>query len=223
MRFDVPTVKAIYSVGVPSILMMSIGSVMTFGMNKILLMFSSTAAAVFGVYFKLQSFFFMPVFGLNNGIVPIIAYNYGAKNKKRIMQAVKIGCCAAFVMMMIGLVVFQLIPDTLLGFFNASEEMSAIGCTALRIISISYLFAGFCIVIGSIFQALGNGVYSLTVSVCRQLLVLLPCAYLLARVFNKVDAVWWAFPISEIMSIIVSLILFRRIYRNKIQPLSDGR
>jgi Na+-driven multidrug efflux pump len=120
-------------------------------------------------------------------------------------------------------VIFQLIPGTLLGFFNASEEMSAIGCTALRIISISYLFAGFCIVIGSIFQALGNGIYSLTVSVCRQLLVLLPCAYLLARIFNNVDAVWWAFPIAEVMSIIVSLILFGRIYRNKIQPLSNNR
>jgi putative MATE family efflux protein len=219
MRFDGPTVKAIYIVGVPSILMMSIGSVMTFGMNKILLMFSSTAAAVFGVYFKLQSFFFMPVFGLNNGIVPIIAYNYGAKNKKRIMQAVKIGCCTAFVLMMIGLAIFQMIPGTLLGFFNASDEMLAIGCTALRIISISYLFAGFCIIIGSIFQALGNGVYSLIVSVCRQLLVLLPCAYLLARTFNSVDAVWWAYPISEVVSIIVSLILFRRIYRAKIVSL----
>lgn len=220
MRFHWPTVKAIYVVGVPSILMMSIGSLMTFCMNKILLMFSSTAAAVFGVYFKLQSFFFMPVFGMNNGIVPIIAFNYGARKKKRITAAVKIGCVAAFGMMMLGLLAFQLIPETLLGFFQASDEMLAIGCKALRTISFSYLFAPFGIVIGSVFQALGNGVYSLIVSVSRQLLVLLPCALFLALTFG-LDAVWWSFPIAEIISIAVSLILFRRIYLQKIQPLPE--
>lgn len=218
MRLHGPTVKAIYVVGVPSILMMSIGSLMTFGMNKILLMFTETAAAVFGVYFKLQSFFFMPTFGMNNGIVPIIAYNYGARRKDRIMQAVKIGCCAAFGMMVIGIAVFNLIPGTLLRFFNASEDMLAIGIPALRTISISYLMAGFCIVIGSVFQALGNGIYSLIVSVCRQLVVLLPSAFILAKAFG-LNAVWWSFPIAEIMSILVSLILFKRIYKQKIQPL----
>jgi putative MATE family efflux protein len=220
MRFHGPTIKTIYAVGVPSILMMSIGSVMTFGMNKILLMFSSTAAAVFGIYFKLQSFFFMPTFGMNNGLVPIIAYNYGARSRSRIMQTVKIGCIVAFCMMLCGLVAFQLIPDVLLGFFNASDDMLAIGCSALRTISYSYLFAGFCIVIGSVFQALGNGVYSLIVSVCRQLVVLLPSAYILARI-SGLNAVWWAYPIAETVSILLSLLLFHRIYNQKIKNLDD--
>ncbi len=219
MRFHGPTVKSIYMVGVPSILMMSIGSVMTFGMNKILLVFSSTAAAVFGVYFKLQSFFFMPVFGLNNGMVPIVAFNYGARDKKRILHTVRLSCIAAFVLMICGLITFNLIPDVLLGLFNASEDMLSIGCKALRTISLSYIFAGFCIVLGSVFQALGNGIYSLIVSVCRQLCVLLPAAWILAKVFG-LDAVWWSFPIAEIASITVTLILFRRIYKNKIQPLN---
>lgn len=221
MRFDGPTVKSIYIVGVPSILMMSIGSVMTFGMNKILMAFTSTAVAVFGVYFKLQSFFFMPVFGLNNGIVPIIAYNYGARSRKRIMQAIRIGCCAAFIMMLFGFIMFQLVPGTLLGFFNASEDMLAMGSIALRIISFSYLAAGFSIMLGSVFQGLGNGVYSLIVSACRQLLVLLPSAWLLARIFNNVNAVWWSFPIAEVASILMTLILFRRIYKQRIRPLDN--
>lgn len=220
MRFDLPTVKTIYTVGIPSILMMSIGSVMTFGMNKILLMFSSTAAAVFGVYFKLQSFFFMPVFGLNNGMVPIIAFNYGARNKKRITKTIRLSCTAAVCFMFCGLIVFQLIPEVLLGFFNASEDMLAIGCRALRTISISYVFAGFCVVLSSVFQALGNGVYSLTISVCRQLCVLLPAAWILAR-FLGLDAVWWSFPIAEIASITISVLLFGRIYKKKIHPLGE--
>ena len=220
MRFDGPTVKNIYIVGVPSILMMSIGSVMTYGMNKILLMFSSTAAAVFGVYFKLQSFFFMPVFGLNNGMVPIIAFNYGARNKKRILHTIRLSCITAVCVMACGLAVFQLIPDVLLKLFNASDDMLAIGCQALRTISLSYVFAGFCIVIGSVFQALGNGVYSLTTSFCRQLCVLLPTAFILAKLFG-LNAVWYSYPIAEIASIIITLILFRRIYKNKIQPLGE--
>ncbi len=218
MRFDAKTVKSIYIVGIPSILMMSIGSVMTFGMNKILLMFSSTAAAVFGVYFKLQSFFFMPVFGLNNGMVPIISYNYGARNRKRITHTIRLSCTAAVCMMLLGILIFNVFPDKLLMIFNASEDMLAIGCKALRIISISYLFAGFCIVFGSVFQALGNGVYSLIVSVCRQLCVLLPAAYILAMAFG-LDAVWWSFPIAEIMSIVLSLILMKRIYTKRIAVL----
>ncbi len=218
---DGPTIKSIYLVGVPSILMMSIGSVMTFGMNKILLAFSSTAAAVFGVYFKLQSFFFMPVFGLNNGVVPIIAYNYGARSSKRILQAIKIGCGTAFAFMIFGFCLFQLIPGRLLSLFNASEDMLALGSTALRIISLSYLVSGFSIMLGSVFQGLGNGVYSLTVSVCRQLLVLLPSAWLLARIFGSVDAVWWSFPIAEVASILVTLILYRRIYIQRIRSLDN--
>lgn len=218
MRLEGRTVRAIYSVGVPSILMMSIGSVMTFGMNKILLVFSSTAAAVFGVYFKLQSFFFMPVFGLNNGMVPIIAFNYGAHKKERITHTIRLSCTFAFAMMMLGLLVFQLIPDKLLLLFNASEDMISIGSNALRIISWSYLFAGFCIILSSVFQALGNGVYSLIVSVARQLLVLLPSAWILAEAFG-LHAVWWSFPIAEIASILLSVVLFLKIYRQKIQTL----
>lgn len=218
LRFHLPTIKDIYSVGIPSILMMSIGSVMTFGMNKILLMFSSTAAAVFGVYFKLQSFFFMPIFGLNNGMVPIVAFNYGARNKQRIMQTIKISCLSAFTLIMCGMAGFHLIPHVLLGIFNASEEMLEIGCHALRVISLSYIFAAFCIVFGSVFQALGNGVYSLIVSICRQLCVLLPSAYLLAMAFG-LKGVWWSFPIAEIASILISVYFIRRIYIQKIKPL----
>lgn len=220
MRFHGPTVKNIYIVGVPSILMASIGSVMTFGMNKILLRFSSTAATVLGVYFKLQSFFFMPLFGMNNGIVPIIAFNYGAKEKKRITHTIRLGSIAAFIVMLLGIAAFNLIPETLMGFFNPSDELLYIGCKALRTISISFLFAGFCIVFSSVFQALGNGMYSLIVSVCRQLLVLLPCAYILAAVAG-LDAVWWSFPIAEVASIAISVILYKKIYREKIGPLGE--
>lgn len=218
MRFDGKTVKSIYIVGVPSILMMSIGSVMTFGMNKILLMFSSTAAAVFGVYFKLQSFFFMPTFGLNNGMVPIVAYNYGARDKGRIMHTIRLSCATAFCMMVLGMLAFNLIPDKLLMLFNASDDMMEIGCNALRIISISYIFAGFCIVMSSVFQALGNGVYSLITSVARQLVVLLPAAYILAMTAG-LHAVWWSFPIAEIVSIALSILFMKKIYNEKIKAL----
>lgn len=221
MRLDGRTVRAIYAVGVPSILMMSIGSVMTFGMNKILLMFSSTAAAVFGVYFKLQSFFFMPVFGLNNGMVPIIAYNYGARRRKRITHTIRLSCTFAFCMMLLGLAIFQIMPGTLLRLFNASDDMVAIGSKALRTISWSYLFAGFCIIFSSVFQALGNGVYSLIISVVRQLLVLLPSAWLLARAFG-LKAVWWSFPIAELAAIMLSIILMMRIYNQKIKNIEEA-
>ena len=218
MKWDTETVKEIYVVGVPSILMMSIGSVMTYGMNKILLGFSSTAAAVFGVYFKLQSFFFMPVFGLNNSLVPIIAYNYGAKNKARIMHTVKLGCGAAVTILVLGAVIFQIMPATLLRMFNASEDMIGIGVTALRVISLSFLLAGFCIVIGSVFQALGNGMYSLITSVCRQLLVLLPAAYIFAYTFG-LNAVWWSFPVAELASLAISVYLLKKIYDSHLRNL----
>lgn len=218
MKWDTETVKEIYVVGVPSILMMSIGSVMTYGMNKILLGFSSTAAAVFGVYFKLQSFFFMPVFGLNNSLVPIIAYNYGAKNKARIMHTVKLGCGAAVTILVLGAVIFQIMPATLLRMFNASEDLIGIGVTALRVISLSFLLAGFCIVIGSVFQALGNGMYSLITSVCRQLLVLLPAAYIFAHTFG-LNAVWWSFPVAELASLAISVYLLKKIYDSHLRNL----
>ena len=203
------TIRLIYAVGVPSIIMQSIGSVMTFGMNKILIAFSETAVAVFGVYFKLQSFIFMPIFGLNNGMIPIVAYNYGARSKKRII---------AVGIMLIGLVVFQLFTRDLLMMFQADENMLAIGVPALRIISLSFLFAGYCIIVGSVFQALGNGVYSLIVSIARQLVCILPLAYFFAREFG-LHAVWYSIPIAEITSVILSTILFRKIYLEKIKVL----
>ena len=178
LRPHARTIGVIYSVGLPSIIMQSISSVMTLGMNKILLMFSSTAVSVFGVYFKLQSFIFMPVFGLNNGMIPIIAYNYGARKKQRILATTRLSVFIAIGIMTAGLMVFQLLPRQLLAIFEASEDMIKIGVPALRIISLSFLFAGYCIIITSVFQALGNGVYSLIISVARQLVVILPAAYL---------------------------------------------
>ena len=215
------TILFIYKVGIPSIIMQSIGSVMTFGMNKILLMFSSTAAAVFGVYFKLQSFIFMPVFGLNNGMIPIIAYNYGARNKHRIIETARKSVLIAVCIMILGFAIFQIFPAFFLStLFRASENMLAIGVPALKIISISFLFAGYCIIVGSIFQALGNGVYSLIISAARQLIVILPVAYIFATVFG-LSMVWWAIPIAEIVSVILSTLLFKRIYRKVIKPLPD--
>jgi Na+-driven multidrug efflux pump len=191
-------------------------------MNNILLMFSSTAATVFGVYFKLQSFIFMPVFGLTNGMIPIVAFNYGAKNKKRIYQTIKLSVLIAVSIMAIGLLVFQLLPATLLSLFDASEHMLAIGVPALRTISLSFVFAGFCIVISSVFQALGNGVYSLIMSVARQLVVILPVAYGFAKIVGKVDAVWFAYPIAEIVSVLICAILLKRILDLKVKQLGNG-
>ena len=214
-------IRIIYSVGLPSIIMQSITSVMTYGMNLILISFSATAVTVLGIYFKLQSFIFMPVFGLNNGMIPIIAYNYGARNKKRITQAAKLSVLIAVTIMIIGLIIFQTCSGFLLkNLFDASENMLSIGVPALRIISLSFLFAGYCIIVGSVFQALGNGVYSLIVSVARQLVVILPVAYLFARFFG-LSMVWWSIPIAEIVSVILSTLLLRRIYRLKVKPLED--
>ena len=213
------TIAVIYEVGIPSIIMQAIGSVMTFGMNKILLIFSSTAAAVFGVYFKLQSFIFMPVFGLNNGMIPIIAFNYGARNKDRIIQTIKLSVAIAVSIMMFGLAIFQTLPGFLLkNLFDASENMLKIGVPALRIISLSFLFAGYCIIVGSVFQALGNAVYSLIVSAARQLFVILPVAYVFARIFG-LHMVWWSIPIAEIASVVMSTVLLRHIYQTKIKQL----
>lgn len=213
-------ISEIYKVGIPSIIMQSIGSVMTFGMNKILLMFSSTAAAVFGVYFKLQSFIFMPIFGLNNGMIPIIAYNYGARHKKRIMQTIRLSISIAVVIMIIGLVIFQLGTEEMLMLFDASDHMLEIGIPALRIISLSFIFAGFCIIASSVFQALGNGVYSLVVSAARQLLVILPVAYAFATIFG-LHMVWWAIPIAEVVCLFLSVFFLKRIYTLKIKPLEN--
>lgn len=213
MRPDKEVIGRIYSVGLPSIIMSSIASVMTFCMNKILMSFTSTATAVFGVYFKLQSFVFMPVFGLNNGMVPIIAFNYGAKQRQRIMKTMKLAMMYAFGMMAIGLIIFQLFPAVLLEMFNASDAMLAIGVPALRTISISFLFAAFSIISISMLQALGHGIYSMFISVGRQLIVLVPLAYLLAQTGN-LNLVWLAFPLAEIMSIVLSCIFLRKVLKS---------
>lgn len=213
-------IKGIYSVGVPSIIMASIGSIMTFGMNKILIAFTSTATAVFGVYFKLQSFVFMPIFGLNNGMVPIVAYNYGARKSARIKQTVVVSVIAAVSMMLLGLALFQLIPTQLLNIFNASDNMIAIGVPALRTISLSYLLAGFCIISSSVFQSLGHGMLSLWVSVIRQLVVLLPAAYLLSKL-GGLSVVWWAFPIAELFSFVLCIIFLRHTKKKEIDPLEQ--
>ena len=217
-RPDTAIIAEIYRVGLPSIIMQSISSVMTFGVNKILLLFSETAVSVFGIYFKLQSFIFMPVFGLNNAMVPIVAYNYGAAKKDRIMKTIRASVTAAVAIMLVGLAIFQIFPEQLLYLFDASENMMGIGVPALRIISLSFLFAGYCIVIGSVFQALGNGVYSLITSAARQLVCILPAAWFFAAEFG-LHAVWYAFPLAEIISVVLMTVLFRRIYQKKIQLL----
>ncbi len=211
-------VKEIYAVGVPSALMMAIGSVMTYLMNQILIAFSSTATAVFGVYFKLQSFVFMPVFGLNNGMIPVLAFNYGARNASRIRESLRFSMTLALSIMLAGTAVFELIPGVLLDLFAASDEMKAIGIPALRIIALSFPVAAVCIVMGSVFQAFSVSLYSLIVSVGRQLVVLIPAAFLLARTGLLVH-VWWAFPIAEIASLLLSVTLFRKTYREKVSVL----
>ena len=209
-RPDGGLILEIYKIGIPSVIMMAIGSVMTFGMNQILLGFSATATAVFGVYFKLQSFIFMPVFGLNNGIIPVIAYNYGAGNRKRVTGSVKLGLCYAVVIMVCGLILFQTLPEQLLLLFDASENMLAIGVPALRIISVHFPLAAFGIACGSIFQALGSATYSMIISIVRQLVALLPAAWLLAF-FGNVNLVWWAFPIAECVSAVMTAAFLIRI------------
>ena len=213
MKIDFDIVKKIYVVGIPSIVMGSIGSVMTFCINKILVSFTETAVAVFGAYFKLQSFIFMPVFGLNNGIVPIMAYNLGAQKTDRIKKTIKLSMIYATSFMLLGFIVFQTIPHVLLGnLFNASAKMLSIGIPALKIISIAFIFAGICIVTISVFQAVGKGMYSLYVSVARQLVVLIPCAYLLSLT-SSLNLIWLSFPIAEIVSLAVCMIYLKRVYK----------
>lgn len=211
----------IYQVGLPSIFMQCVGSFMTYSMNQILIVFSTTATAVFGVYFKLQSFIFMPLFGLNSGMVPIVAYNYGARNRKRMIRTIKIATGIAVGIMLFGLFIFQVFPSQLFALFDASEHMLSMGDPALRVISLHFPIAAVCIVFGSTFQALGNGVYSLIVSLIRQVLVLLPAAYLLSKL-GDVYYVWWSFPIAEIASLIVSTICMIRMYRNVISKVEAG-
>ena len=219
-RPSAEAIKRIYVVGLPSIAMQCVGSVMTFLMNQILMAFTATAVAVFGVYFKLQSFVFMPIFGMNNGMVPIISYNYGARRPERVKKTIRLAVFYAECIMLVGFCIFQFLPDKLLGLFAASDAMLAIGIPALRIICPHFLLAGAGIVLSSVFQALGNGVFSLTVSICRQLVVLIPAAWLLSRT-GEVNMVWWSFIIAEVVSLTLSLIFMARINRTVIVPLYE--
>ena len=216
------TIRRILGIGVPSVIMQSIGSVMTFLMNQILIAFSPTAVAVFGVYFKLQSFVFMPVFGMNNGTVPIVAYNYGARRADRMNQAIRYSITAAMCIMLLGTLLFHTMTAQLLAIFDASPEMLRIGVPALRIISLSFPVAGFCIGCSTVFQALGYSVYSMITSLVRQLIVLIPCAFLIGRLTGDVTMVWYAFVIAEIFSLALSVFYYRRIHRHVIRPLTQG-
>lgn len=217
---EMNTIKKIYAVGMPAIIMQAIGSVMTFTMNKLLMNFSSTAVAVFGVYFKLQSFVFMPIFGLNNGLIPILAYNYGAKKKKRILGTFKLALIYSIAIMLFGLVMMQLFPETMLKLFDAKENMLAIGVPALRTISLCFVFAGASIVIIGLLQALGHGIYSMIVSIARQLVVLIPAAYFLSKLGN-VDYIWWSFPMAEILSVIMCLFFFFKVKKEQLDKMPE--
>lgn len=222
-------IGSIYAIGLPSVVMMAIGSVMTFLMNKILITYHSaheTAATAFGVYFKLNSFIFMPVFGMNNGIIPIVAYNYGAQNRRRMMETIKRGTLYASCIMVAGTILFQAIPGPLLSIFDATDTMMAVGIPALRIISLSFCMAGACIALGSSFQALGKSLYSMVTSIVRQLVFLVPIAYVLARYGASVgndDLVWWCYPIAEIASLLLTLCFFRHVYKSMIAQIPEGR
>ena len=221
LKPNMSVIRPILAVGIPSVVMMGIGSVMTFGMNMILQGFTETATSVFGIYFKLQSFFFMPVYGINNATISIIAFNYGARSSKRIMDTLKKSTISACVIMLLGVLCFQFCPDLLLDIFNPTPDFLTMGRSALRIISLSFPFAAVGIALSGSFQALGNGLYSTFTALCRQLLALLPAAYLLSLSGN-VNLVWWAFPIAELVSFLATLILFLRLYRQKIKPLDLG-
>jgi putative MATE family efflux protein len=225
-RPDKSAIKTILAVGIPSMIMQAIGSVMTFTFNKMLIWFSSTAVAIFGIFFKLNSIVFMPVFGLNNGMVPIISYNFGAQNRKRMLKTIKYSVIYAMAIMLIGLAIIEIFPDKLLFLFNASDNMLAIGVPALRIICMSFALAGCSIVMSSVFQALGHGVLSMFISLIRQLIVLLPCAFILALIGKhnggNVSYIWWSFDIAEIASLTTSLLFFRHIYKTVISKLPEG-
>ena len=221
LRWHGPTVRGIYRIGVPSIVMQCIGSVMVFGVNKILISFTTTATAVFGAYFKLQSFIFMPVFGLNNGMVPIIAYNYGARKPERVHRTIKLSIYTAMAIMAVGTLVFEAAPGALLLPFKPSAEMLEIGVPALRIVGSIFILAGFGITAGSVCQAIGNPIYSLIVSVCRQLVVLLPAAWLLAQT-GVLALVWLAFPISELVAALLSAIFLRRTMRSAGEAMGES-
>ncbi len=219
-RPELPIIKMIFKIGIPSIIMVGITSIVTFGMNIILTGFSSTATAVFGVYFKMNSIIFFPIFGLNSALVPIVSFNYGARQKGRIKRCVKYAVIAGMAIMMIGLILFWTIPDKLLLIFSASEDMLEIGVQAFHVISLSFIAAGYCIVLGSVLQALGVAFLSMVNSLTRQLVFLLPAAYILSRAIG-LDAIWWSFPIAEISSLCLMTIFFIKTYKSKISPLPN--
>ena len=221
-RLNGRIIGEIYKVGVPSIVMQAIGSIMNIGMNKILMSFTAVAVNVFGVYFKLQSFIFMPVFGLTNGMIPIVGYNFGARKPKRIKGTIRYSILFALCIMAVGMLLFQLFPEVFLKMFNASPDMMTMGCIALRAISVSFLFAAVGIVMSSVFQAIGNGVLSMILSIARQVGVLLPVAYLFAHTIG-VNAVWWAFPIAEVVAFVVCLIMYRFVDRKYFKNLEKGQ
>lgn len=217
----------IYAIGLPSVVMVAIGSVMTFCMNKILIAYHSvkeTAATAFGIYFKLNSFIFMPLFGLNNGVVSIIAYNYGAQHRRRMTETIKRSTIYASCIMLLGMSIFLSIPGTLLKIFDATDTLLTVGVPALRIISLSFCMAGASIALTSAFQALGKSLYSMIISIIRQLVFLVPLAYILARYgagIGNNDLVWWSYPIAEIAALTVSLLFFRHMYKTLIAKLPE--
>lgn len=220
LRPSLPIISRIYSVGVPSILLQTVASLLTFGLNQILVSFSETATAVYGVYFKLQGFAFLPIIGMNNGMVPIVAYNYGARKPERIVQTIRLAICYAVGIMVVAVVVFQLWPDKLLSIFQASEAMLDIGVPALKTLSLCFLIGGFTIVASSVFQALGMGLLSMTISVVRQLLLVLPLAYVFS-LSGKLDLVWWSFPVAEVLAGALAAVFLRRAYLRVIRPLRE--
>ena len=228
-RPDWRLIGEIYAIGLPRVIMSAIGSVMTFLMNKILITYHSaheTAATAFGVYFKLNSFVFMPIFGMNNGVIPIVAFNYGAQNRRRMVETIKRSTLYASCIMVFGMALFLLIPGPLLKIFDATDTMLTVGVPALRIISLSFCMAGACIALGSSFQALGKSIYSMITSIIRQLVFLVPIAYVLARYGASIgndDLVWWCYPIAEIASLSLTLGFFRHVYRTMIAGIPEGR
>jgi putative MATE family efflux protein len=218
LKMEKRIVKGIYAVGLPSIIMQSIGTLMTTGFNKILIAYGNSAVSVFGIYFKLQSFVFMPVFGLNSGLIPVIGYNYGAKKPERMMQALKTAVTVAVGIMAVGTLLFVLFPKTLLSWFNADADMMKIGLNAFPILASCFVFAGFSIALSGLFQGVGDGVYSMIISVTRQIVILLPSAWILSKV-GGIHAIWYSFLIAELCSLMLTLFFFRKEYRKKVKPL----
>jgi putative MATE family efflux protein len=219
IRPHLRTMREIYRIAIPSIVLQAMGAVMNFSLNKILSMFSDLAVTTFGVYFKLQSFVFMPIFGMNNGSVPIIAYNYGADRRDRLEHTMSLGVRYGVGVMSVGTLIFWLFPEQLMALFSAPPEMVSMGIVALHIMSLNFPFAGFCIMRGAAFQALGKSVYSMNISIMRQLIVIIPCAYIFAKI-GGVDMVWWAFPLAEIVGVTMSIIYTKRIRKTIISKMT---